>query len=83
MSYRRLALLVLLFSALGGCGRVGDDYVVPAGHPADPAARAGLPLPPSAALRPELKDVKPELAPAAQPEPGRTPAPDPHGQHRQ
>lgn len=83
MAYR-IAALLITFSVAGGCARAVDDFIVPAGHPANPSARPGVSLSASAALENELKDVKPKASPSGG---SQTPAPPSgghhHGQHGQ
>ncbi len=57
----KLGLGTSLLLALVGCREIeGVDYLN-AGHPADPGAMAGRPLPMSRALVSENEDVRPEL----------------------
>jgi len=58
----RVALLLIATIAIAGCrGRVLDEFVAPASHPASPAAATGQPLRISRALEPEFENVQPQL----------------------
>jgi hypothetical protein len=63
--FGRLLLLILLVGAVGGCTRAEDAVLLPAGHPAEPAARPGLVLADSETLNPELATVKPSIGAAS------------------
>ncbi len=85
MAYRKYLVSAVLFSALsvGACNRMDDDFIVPAGHPADPQARPGITLSGSGALAPDLRRVSPQVTPSTAPGTPSKPMPShQHGQHK-
>ena len=66
LAYFKFGFLVLLTLTAAACVRTEDNFVVPLGHPADPDGRAGAVLISSAALDPELQNIKPAVTPSSQ-----------------
>lgn len=80
MAYRTFALLITLSTVAGGCSRGVDDFIIPAGHPADPNGRSGVVLAGTDALQPELLTIKPQVGPSSS---SQKPAPSSGGhQHK-
>ncbi len=71
---RQIIIGMLLAAALTACA-VEDDIILPAGHPADPSARAAKSITISTALEPELQAAKPQVGEGAQKKPSN-PTPD-------
>jgi len=61
----RLTIILCASFGLFGCEPRHPDILLSAGHPANPYARSGRPLPTPSALRPELRRATPQLEPAS------------------
>ena len=64
MAYRMIVLLIAFSTLAGGCSRAVDDFVIPAGHPADPNGRRGVVVAGNDTLEPELLTIKPQIGPS-------------------